>query len=513
MACGLPFSVKTPKKVGRKVTTSLFSVFHPFKKENGMTNALPKDFLWGGAVAAHQVEGAWNKDGKGISIADVLSGGSHGVDRLMTDGVQAGLRYPNHEGVDFYGHYKEDVALFAEMGFKCFRTSIAWTRIFPNGDEAEPNEKGLQFYDDLFDELLKYGIEPVITLSHFEMPFHLVKHYGGWKNRKVVDFFIKFSEVVLKRYQHKVKYWMTFNEINNQRNWQYPLFGYCCSGVVFTQEANPEETMYQVFHHQFVASAKVVKLARSINPQFKMGCMIAMVPLYPHSCHPDDVMYSAVAMRERYLFGDVQMRGAYPSYILKEWERRGFVIHMEDGDLEALRQGCTDYMGLSYYMSNAVSAHNPTEDKKGLSGFAGSVPNPHVRASDWGWQIDPVGLRYALSTLYERYQKPLFIVENGFGAIDKIAADGLIHDDYRIDYLKAHIEQMKKAVFEDGVDLMGYTPWGCLDCVSFTTGEYSKRYGFIHVDKNDDGTGSMARSRKKSFGWYQQVIASNGATL
>lgn len=478
-----------------------------------MTNALPKDFLWGGAVAAHQVEGAWNKDGKGISIADVLSGGSHGVDRLMTDGVQAGLRYPNHEGVDFYGHYKEDVALFAEMGFKCFRTSIAWTRIFPNGDEAEPNEKGLQFYDDLFDELLKYGIEPVITLSHFEMPFHLVKHYGGWKNRKVVDFFIKFSEAVLKRYQHKVKYWMTFNEINNQRNWQYPLFGYCCSGVVFTQEANPEETMYQVFHHQFVASAKVVKLARSINPQFKMGCMIAMVPLYPHSCHPDDVMYSAVAMRERYLFGDVQMRGAYPSYILKEWERRSFVIHMEDGDLEALRQGCTDYMGLSYYMSNAVSAHNPTEDKKGLSGFAGSVPNPHVRASDWGWQIDPVGLRYALSTLYERYQKPLFIVENGFGAIDKIAADGLIHDDYRIDYLKAHIEQMKKAVFEDGVDLMGYTPWGCLDCVSFTTGEYSKRYGFIHVDKNDDGTGSMARSRKKSFGWYQQVIASNGATL
>lgn len=514
MACGLPVIAQSPKKVGRKISISSPLITSHFQKGKiGMTNALPKDFLWGGAVAAHQVEGAWNKDGKGISIADVLSGGSHGVDRLMTDGVQAGLRYPNHEGVDFYGHYKEDVALFAEMGFKCFRTSIAWTRIFPNGDEAEPNEKGLQFYDDLFDELLKYGIEPVITLSHFEMPFHLVQQYGGWKNRKVVDFFIKFSEVVLKRYQHKVKYWMTFNEINNQRNWQYPLFGYCCSGVVFTQEANPEETMYQVFHHQFVASAKVVKLARSINPQFKMGCMIAMVPLYPHSCHPDDVMYSAVAMRERYLFGDVQMRGAYPSYILKEWERRGFVIHMEDGDLEALRQGCTDYMGLSYYMSNAVSAHNPTEDKKGLSGFAGSVPNPHVRASDWGWQIDPVGLRYALSTLYERYQKPLFIVENGFGAIDKIAADGLIHDDYRIDYLKAHIEQMKKAVFEDGVELMGYTPWGCLDCVSFTTGEYSKRYGFIHVDKNDDGTGSMARSRKKSFGWYQQVIASNGTAL
>lgn len=473
---------------------------------------LPKDFLWGGAVAAHQVEGGWNKGGKGVSIADVLSGGSHGVDRVMTDGVQDGYRYPNHEAVDFYSHYKEDIALFAEMGFKCFRTSIAWTRIFPNGDDLQPNEAGLQFYDDMFDELLKHGIEPVITLSHFEMPWHLVKEYGGWKNRKVVDFFVKFSEVVLERYKHKVKYWMTFNEINNQRNWKYPLFGYCCSGVVFTEHENPEETMYQVLHHQFVASAKVVKLGHAINPDFQIGCMVAMVPLYPFSCHPDDVMYSVEAMRERFLFGDVHMRGYYPSYILKEWERRGFNIKMEEGDAQALREGCADYMGLSYYMSNAVSAHNPSEGN-GLSGFAGSVKNPHVKASDWGWQIDPVGLRYSLSVLYERYQKPLFIVENGFGAIDKASADGMIHDDYRIAYLKAHIEQMKKAVFEDGVELMGYTPWGCIDCVSFTTGEYSKRYGFIHVDKNDDGSGTMARSRKLSFDWYKKVIGSNGEVL
>jgi len=473
---------------------------------------LPKDFLWGGAVAAHQVEGGWNKGGKGVSIADVLSGGSHGVDRVMTDGVLDGYRYPNHEAVDFYSHYKEDIALFAEMGFKCFRTSIAWTRIFPNGDDLQPNEAGLQFYDDMFDELLKYGIEPVITLSHFEMPWHLVKEYGGWKNRKVVDFFVKFSEVVLERYKGKVKYWMTFNEINNQRNWKYPLFGYCCSGVIFTEQENPEETMYQVLHHQFVASAKVVKLGHAINPDFQIGCMVAMVPLYPFSCHPDDVMYSVEAMRERYLFGDVHMRGYYPSYILKEWERRGFNIKMEEGDLQALREGCADYMGLSYYMSNAVSAHTPGDDN-GLSGFAGSVQNPHVKASDWGWQIDPVGLRYSLSVLYERYQKPLFIVENGFGAIDKAGPDGMIHDDYRIAYLKAHIEQMKKAVFEDGVDLMGYTPWGCIDCVSFTTGEYSKRYGFIHVDKNDDGTGTMARSRKQSFEWYKKVICSNGEDI
>ncbi|WP_158783945.1 6-phospho-beta-glucosidase [Pantoea sp. BAV 3049] len=473
---------------------------------------LPKDFLWGGAVAAHQVEGGWDQGGKGVSIADVLSGGAHGVDRVMTDGIQPGYSYPNHQAVEFYSHYKEDVALFAEMGFKCFRTSIAWTRIFPNGDELEPNEAGLQFYDDLFDELLKYNIEPVITLSHFEMPYHLVKEYGGWLNRKVVDFFVRFSEVVLERYKGKVKYWMTFNEINNQRNWKYPLFGYCCSGVVFTDHDKPEQAMYQVLHHQFVASAKVVKLGHEINQDFQIGCMIAMVPLYPWSCHPDDVMLAQEAMRERYLFGDVHMRGYYPSYILNEWARKGYHIEMQQGDAETLREGCADYIGLSYYMSNAVQA-NAQGSGSAVSGFEGSVPNPHVKASDWGWQIDPVGLRYSLAALYERYQKPLFIVENGFGAIDQAGPDGQINDDYRIAYLQAHIEQMKLAVFYDGVELMGYTPWGCIDCVSFTTGQYSKRYGFIHVDKNDDGSGTLTRSKKKSFGWYQQVIASNGESL
>lgn len=473
---------------------------------------LPEDFLWGGAVAAHQVEGGWDRGGKGVSIADVLSGGAHGVDRVMTDGVQEGYSYPNHQAVEFYSHYKQDIALFAEMGFKCFRTSIAWTRIFPNGDEQEPNEAGLQFYDDLFDELLKHNIEPVITLSHFEMPYHLVKEYGGWLNRKVVDFFVRFSEVVLERYKNKVKYWMTFNEINNQRNWKYPLFGYCCSGVVFTDHENPEQAMYQVLHHQFVASAKVVRLGHEINPELQIGCMIAMVPLYPWSCNPDDVMLAQEAMRERYLFGDVHMRGYYPSYILNEWARKGYHIEMQSDDQQILQEGCADYIGLSYYMSNAVQA-NAEGSGSAVSGFEGSVPNPHVKASDWGWQIDPVGLRYSLAALYERYQKPLFIVENGFGAIDKPEADGQINDDYRIAYLKAHIEQMKLAVFYDGVELMGYTPWGCIDCVSFTTGQYSKRYGYIHVDKNDDGSGTLKRSKKKSFGWYQQVIASHGEKL
>lgn len=473
---------------------------------------LPKDFLWGGAVAAHQVEGAWDQGGKGPSIVDVLSSGAHGVDRVITDGILPGYHYGNHEAVDFYHHYKQDIALLAEMGFKCFRTSIAWSRIFPKGDELVPNEQGLQFYDDLFDELLKHGIEPVITLSHFEMPWHLVKEYGGWKHRKLVEFFVRFSETVLRRYQHKVKYWMTFNEINNQRNWRSPLFGYCCSGVIYNQEPNPEECMYQVLHHQFVASAQVVKLGHEINPAFQIGCMIAMVPLYPYSCHPDDVIYAQEAMRERFLFSDVHVRGAYPNYIRKEWQRKGYQIAMEPGDEQILREGCVDYIGLSYYMSNAVRAHHQGSGTA-LSGFEGGVPNPHLKASDWGWQIDPVGLRYSLNILYERYNKPLFIVENGFGALDMPGESGEVQDDYRIEYLSAHIAQMKKAVIEDGVELMGYTPWGCIDCVSFTTGEYRKRYGFIYVDKHDDGSGSQARSKKQSFHWYQGVIKSNGGTL
>ena len=473
-------------------------------------NGFPEGFLWGGAVAAHQVEGGWNKGGKGVSIADVLSKGSHGVDRVMTDGVLPEYVYPNHLGVDFYSRYKDDIALFAEMGFKCFRTSIAWTRIFPHGDEQTPNEAGLQFYDHLFDELLKHQIEPVITLSHFEMPYHLVKEYGGWHNRKVVDFFVRFSEVVMERYKSKVKYWITFNEINNQRNWKYPLFGYCNSGVIFTDYDNPEQAMYQVLHHQFIASAQVVNRGHQINPDFKIGSMIHMMPLYPATCRPEDLVFAQEAMRQKYLFSDVQMRGTYPAYILKGWVRNNITITTQPGDDEILRNGCADYLAISYYMSNIVSPEY-TKSENALTFFEGSKLNPYLQASEWGWQIDPVGLRYSLSELYERYQKPLFIVENGFGAIDVQETDGSVNDDYRIEYLKAHIVEMEKAVAIDGVDLLGYTPWGCIDCVSFTTGEYAKRYGFIYVDINDDGSGTLARSKKKSFDWYKNVIASNGA--
>lgn len=476
--------------------------------------SLPKDFLWGGAVAAHQLEGGWREGGKGANVCDVLTAGAHGVPRRITKEVIEGECYPNHDAIDFYHHYKEDIALFAQMGFKCFRTSIAWTRIFPKGDEKEPNEEGLKFYDDMFDELLKYGIEPVITLSHFEMPLHLAKEYGGWMNRKVIDFFVKFAKVCFKRYKDKVKYWMTFNEINNQMNYKNDIFGWTNSGVRFSQYEKPEQAMYQAAHHELIASALAVKLGHQINPDFMIGCMIAMVPIYPYSCRPADMVLSVQEMHMRYFFSDIHCRGHYPNYAKKLLARKGYQIEMEKDDEKILAEGTVDYIGFSYYMSNVVNSQSYIDVSKKIEASSPyTVENPYTKATKWGWTIDPEGLRYALNILYERYEKPLFIVENGFGAIDELKPDGTCEDTARIAYLKAHIEEMKKAVEEDGVELMGYTPWGCIDLVSFTTGELRKRYGFIYVDKNDDGSGSNKRYKKQSFDWYQKVIASNGEIL
>ncbi|MDG3087981.1 6-phospho-beta-glucosidase [Vibrio hannami] len=479
-----------------------------------MNKVFPEEFMWGGAVAAHQLEGGWDANGKGISVVDVLTAGAHGVPRRITDGVLEGENYPNQVAVDFYHRYKEDIKLFAEMGFKCFRTSIAWTRIFPKGDELEPCEEGLAFYDELFDELLKYGIEPVVTLSHFEMPYHLATEYGGWMNRKVIDCFVRYSEVVMERYKNKVKYWMTFNEINNQVNVSADIFGWLCSGVKYPQMSNPEEAMYQAVHHQFVASALAVKKGHEINPEMKIGAMISFVPYYPISSKPEDILLVQEAMRERYLFSDVMVRGHYPAYAKKDWALKGYNIAMEPSDEQILKQGKADYLAFSYYMSNTLDSTSHRSIEEAMDGgHEKTVENPYIKSSDWGWPIDPAGLRYALSSLYERYEVPLFIVENGFGAVDKVESDGSINDDYRIDYLSAHIKEMKNTISIDGVDLMGYTPWGCIDLVSFTTGEMKKRYGFIYVDKHNDGSGSLERSRKKSFDWYKGVIASNGETL
>ena len=475
--------------------------------------SLPKNFLWGGAVAAHQLEGAWQEGGRGASVSDVMTGGSYSVARKITDGVIEGEWYPNHKGIDFYHTYKEDIKLFAELGFKCFRTSISWSRIFPNGDETEPCETGLQFYDDLFDELLKYNIEPVITLSHFEMPYYLAKEYGGWINRKLIDFFVRYAVTVMERYKNKVKYWMTFNEINNQSNTSTDIFGWTNSGIRFSKFDDPKKALYQAAHHELVASALVVKKGHKIKPDFKIGCMCSFVPFYPYSCNPDDVMLSVESMHERYYFSDVHCRGHYPSYAKKQWQREGNAPMMQPEDEQILQEGKVDYLGFSYYMSNTVKA-DVNEINTGLNGGnAHSVANPYVKASEWGWNIDPIGLRYILSVLYERYEIPLFIVENGFGAIDKLEEDKSCDDSYRIEYFKNHIIEMKKAVEIDGVDLIGYTPWGCIDVVSFGTGELRKRYGFIYVDLNDDGTGTGNRYKKKSFDWYQKVVASNGEKL
>lgn len=475
--------------------------------------SLPKDFLWGGAVAAHQLEGGWNEGGRGPSVSDVLTAGAHGVPRQITDGVIEGLRYPNHNGIDFYHTYKEDIALFAELGFKCFRTSISWSRIFPKGDEDAPCEEGLAFYDRLFDELLKYGIEPVITLSHFEMPYYLAKEYGGWVNRKLIDFFVRYAVTVMERYKNKVRYWMTFNEINNQSNTDTDIFGWTNSGIRFSEFENPKKALYQAVHHELTASALTVKKGHEINPDFKIGCMCSFVPFYPYSCNPDDVITALESMHERFYFSDVHCRGHYPAYAKKMWERENSAPVMEPEDEKILSEGTVDFIGFSYYMSNAVRADTDKVNGDVNGGNAHTVPNPYVKASDWGWQIDPKGLRYSLATLYERYELPLFIVENGFGAADELKPDFTCDDSFRIEYLKSHIEQMKEAVETDGVELIGYTPWGCIDVVSFTTGEMKKRYGFIYVDLNDDGSGSGKRYKKKSFGWYQRAVASNGEEL
>lgn len=466
---------------------------------------LKKDFLWGGAVAANQCEGAYLEGGKGLSIMDVATAGDKNTKRSFTPGIQEGVYYPNHEGIDFYHHYKEDIALFAEMGFKCFRTSIAWSRIFPKGDEETPNEEGLQFYEDMFDELIKHGIQPVVTISHYEMPLYLVGAYGGWANRKLVDFYVRFCEVIFERYKGKVTYWMTFNEINSV------IFMPEVAGVVGRDDTFVERSV-QAAHHQFLASARAVTLGHNIDASNKIGCMVLTTVTYPLTPSPIDVEMAERRFRLGTLFfTDVQVRGHYPAYAKKIAKRAGWNLHIEEHDLEELAQGCVDYIGFSYYSSTAAGNQ---KDAQSISGnVIEGLKNPYLEANEWGWQIDPKGLRYVMSRLYERYEKPLFIVENGLGFDDVVEADGMVHDAYRIDYLKKHIEEMKKAVSEDGVELIGYTPWGCIDLISAGTGEMKKRYGFIYVDKDNEGNGSLERSKKESFYWYQRVIESNGEDL
>ena len=474
----------------------------------------PKNFFWGGAVAANQLEGAWNVDGKGASVSDMCTNGTHTDPKRITTTIEPDTLYPSHEAIDFYHHYEEDIALFAEMGFKMFRTSINWTRIFPTGMESQPNEKGLEFYDKVFDCCKKYNIEPLVTISHYELPYALVEKYNGWEGRECIEYYMNYCKVIFERYKNKVKYWLTFNEINCGTMVLGTVLstgtikGY--SGPVTLAPDRPQER-FQALHHQFVASARAVNYAHEHYPDFKMGNMICFLTAYPYTCNPDDMLKAQQQMQmQNWFCSDIQVRGEYPYYASRYFAENDIHIKMKAGDLEELKNGTVDFYTFSYYMSNCTSVDPSLDQTSG--NIVGGVKNPYLESSEWGWQIDPKGLRWTLNEIYGRYEIPMMVVENGLGAKDTVEPDGSIHDDYRIDYLRQHIEQMAEAI-EDGVDLIGYTPWGCIDLVSASTGEMAKRYGFIYVNKYDDGTGDLSRSKKDSFYWYKKVIASNGENL
>lgn len=462
----------------------------------------PKDFLWGGAVAANQCEGAYNEDGKGLDIQDLMPRGISGS--LTAEPTPDNLKL---QAIDFYHRYKDDVKLFAEMGFKVFRTSIAWSRIYPNGDDEVPNEKGLLFYDALFNECHKYGMEPLVTISHYETPLHLAKKYDGWKSHELINFYERYVRTIFARYKDKVKYWLTFNEINSILH--QPLL----SGGIFTpKEKLTEGDLYQACHHEFVASALATKIAHEMMPKAKIGCMILAMPIYPLTPAPEDILEVMKEDHFNDFFGDMHVRGVYPGYMKRYFREKGIVIKMTAEEEALLKENTVDFISFSYYVS--ICAGRGGEE--GGGNILGGKKNPYLKASAWGWQIDPVGLRYTLNRFYDRWQKPLFVVENGIGAKDDLIEDGrggkTVDDDYRIDFLAAHLRELGKAM-EDGVPVLGYTAWGCIDLVSASTAQMSKRYGFIYVDRNDDGSGTLTRYKKKSFYWYKNVIASNGAVL
>ena len=463
---------------------------------------MKEGFLFGGALAANQCEGGYNLDGKGLSIADVVRGSQQGIPRQVVEKIHEGVYYPSHEAIDFYHRYKEDIALFAQMGFKCLRMSISWARIFPNGDDEIPNECGLQFYDKVFDELLKYNIQPIVTLSHFETPLHLVEAYGSWRNPKLIDFYVKYANVVFKRYKDKVIYWMTFNEINETMNKKDPFLQ---AGLKFKEDENDKKVKVIASHNMFIASAKVVDLGHRINPNFKIGCMIQYTPAYTKTCHPNDALAKRFYNIQNYYYTDVMVKGEYTSLCYSQLKRLGVDLTISKEEQEILKKGKVDYIAFSYYFTYVVSYDE--------NQFVIDKKNKYLQTGQWNRTIDPIGLRVALNELYDRYQVPLFIVENGIPLDDKIDGNNEIIDEERIAFFRNHIMQIKKAIHEDFVNVIGYTTWGPIDIVSVSTGEMNKRYGFIYVDKDNSGKGTLQRFKKKSFSWYKKVIESNGECL
>ncbi len=491
-----------------------------------MTMSFPKGFYWGGATAANQYEGGWNEGGRGPAKTDVTTGATKDTPRYVTyinaDGtpgkfnlfggslpegakyaVLDGYYYPNHIGTDFYHHYKEDIALFAEMGYTMFRLSISWPRIFPHGNDEKPNQEGLDFYRKVFEELHKYNIEPLVTISHYDDPLNIEEHLGGWENPDTIGLYEKYCHVIFEEYRDLVKYWLTFNEIN--------------SAIMFASFVPnaPLELIrpgYIRLHHQFVASAKVVKYAHEHYPNFKMGCMIAGFISYPLTCNPKDVLANQARIQDNFYYcGDTMVRGYYPSYARKTWKRYGLDESFFEKDAQILKEGHVDFFSYSYYATSCETVDKEAK-KDGAGNMSMGYKNPYLEYSEWGWAMDPDGLRYSLNDIYDRYQVPIMVVENGLGAIDKLEDDHTVHDDYRISYMKAHVKAMDEAL-QDGVDLIAYTPWGCIDLVSAGTGEMRKRYGFIYVDMDDEGKGTLNRYRKDSFYWYQKCIATNGEEI
>lgn len=482
--------------------------------------SFPKKFLWGGAFAANQVEGAWNVNGKGLSVADVATFKPN-VDvknykehvKISLDGIYQAMNdedsthYPKRRGIDFFHQYKEDLALFAEMGFKVLRVSIAWSRIFPTGEEAEPNEEGVAFYEALFKEMKRLKIEPLVTLSHYEMPLYLSVNYNGWASRKVIDDFVRFAKVCFERYGEYVKYWLNFNEVDSII--RHP---FTSGGLIpeLCEEKGELNCCYQALHHQFVASAKAALLMRELIPEAQMGCMLTKLTTYPRTCAPEDVAATQKKNLENMFYSDVMVFGEYPRLTLRDLEQKGITIQMEPNDLEDIKKGTVDFVSFSYYMSMTESV-DPNAERTPGNTIMG-VKNPYLESSDWGWQIDSVGLRISLIELYDRYKKPLFVAENGIGAKDVVEEDGKIHDAYRIEYFRSHFVEMAKAI-DEGVEVFGYTSWAPIDLISASTNQMSKRYGFIYVDQDDLGDGTLKRKKKDSFYWYQKVIQTNGEDL
>ena len=489
--------------------------------ENTSPLKFPKDFLWGGATAANQVEGAYNIDGKGWTIEDCLPYRDVGISdftkqfAFSSKDLEHALvakddeNYPKRRGIDFYHHYKEDIKLFGEMGFKVYRMSISWARIYTHPWDEKPNEKGLAFYHDVFKECHKYGIEPLVTLSHYDPPLDIVTKYRGWYSREVVDLFVKYAKTCFEEFKDEVKLWLTFNEVDAML--RHPVTS---GGLIEDQFTDVpfEQAIYQAMHHQMVASALAVKLGHEIIPDSKIGNMLTKLEFYPFTCKPEDNLAAQKRIRSIYRYSDIQVFGEYPKYLLKEIENKGLTVHMEEDDKRILKEGTVDFVSFSYYMTSCMAANTEGLDMAPGNTVNG-VKNPYLPSSEWGWQTDPTGLRISLVELYDRYRKPLFIAENGLGAKDVVGGDGKVHDPYRSEYLKEHVKAMSDAINEDGVDLFGYTWWGCIDLISESTRQISKRYGFIYVDADDYGNGTFKRLKKDSFDYYKRVIASNGEDI